>query len=240
MADGSQRSIEHIKVGEKVIAGDPTTGKTAARPVTATVIGSGQKQFVAVTVKTNGAGGKSTGTVVATDGHPFWVPARGWVKAAELHSREWLSTSASTGVQVTSVDQWTATNSVYNLTVAEFHTYHVAFGSTSVLVHNCGDTYSTVERSVEQLGRMRPSHGLDPAKLANLGRLSDRELLRAVNNPQNGERVLLTDDELISQGHHRIAELVRRAGDTAHGGIHWNTRVSVDIRWRDMSMFPDF
>ncbi|MFJ4216104.1 hypothetical protein ACIP27_25640 [Streptomyces hydrogenans] len=40
---------------------------------------------------------------------------------------------------MTTVQAWTQTANVRNLTVADFHTYYVLAGATPVLVHNCGE-----------------------------------------------------------------------------------------------------
>jgi hypothetical protein len=47
-----------------------------------------------------------------------------------------LRTSAGTWIQVADVQRWTTPQQVYNLTVADMHTYYVGVGGVSVLVHN--------------------------------------------------------------------------------------------------------
>ncbi|HEY8374685.1 MAG TPA: polymorphic toxin-type HINT domain-containing protein [Pseudonocardiaceae bacterium] len=85
------------------------------------------------------AAGKATGTVVATEGHPFWLPElREWVPASAVRAGDLLQTSAGTWVQVASVRAWTASHRVHNLTVDGLRTYYVLAGATPVLVHNSG------------------------------------------------------------------------------------------------------
>src|SRR5262249_18579636 len=102
-----------------------------------TINGYGTKNLVQLTVKT--ASG-STGTLVATDHHPFWVAnMHTWRNATDLMPGDLLRTGAGTYVQVTAVSRWTATNqAVRNLTVDTLHTFYVLAGTTPVLVHNCG------------------------------------------------------------------------------------------------------
>ncbi|MEV4477977.1 hypothetical protein, partial [Nonomuraea sp. NPDC049504] len=57
----------------------------------------------------------------------------------------WLQTSAGTYVQITAVEHRTATQRVHNLTVEDFHTYHVVAGTTPVLVHNDNPRYTDEE-----------------------------------------------------------------------------------------------
>ncbi|MFF2845091.1 putative toxin [Streptomyces sp. NPDC058001] len=49
-----------------------------------------------------------------------------------------METGSGTRVQVAALTRWTQQATVYNLTVAELHTYYVLAGLTPVLVHNAG------------------------------------------------------------------------------------------------------
>ncbi len=74
------------------------------RMLLALIVGQGDKDLVEVTVDTDGDAGDDTGTVVATDGHPFWVENHGaWVDAKDLRPGDMLRTSAGTWVQVQAV-----------------------------------------------------------------------------------------------------------------------------------------
>lgn len=138
MADGTSKRIADVRVGDEVLATDPETGETRAEPVTATIIGEGDKKLVTVSVDADGDGA-GDGTVTATDGHPFWDAGVGaWRAARELRGGEWLRTGAGTYVQVTAVDTESASLRVHNLTVANLHTYYVLAGDHPVLVHNTG------------------------------------------------------------------------------------------------------
>ncbi|MFG2044866.1 polymorphic toxin-type HINT domain-containing protein [Dactylosporangium sp. NPDC048998] len=145
MADGSTRPIDQIKPGDKVLATDPATGQTAAEPVTALIVGDGDKDLVDVSV-TDTDGRDST--LTATDGHPFWVDADGspatpggaWIDAKDLRVGQWLKTADGKLVRVAGTHAYRQHAHVYNLTVADLHTYYVVAGDdTSVLVHNCGN-----------------------------------------------------------------------------------------------------
>ncbi|MFD0200882.1 MULTISPECIES: polymorphic toxin-type HINT domain-containing protein [Saccharothrix] len=130
LADGTRREIESVRVGDEVLATDPTTGETRSRPVTDVITGSGDKRMVEVSV--------DGGSVLATDGHPFWVEGAGWVEAQELKSGQRLRTAQGGEVAVTGLRMWTETRTVYNLTVDGTHTYYVdAAPGVDVLVHNC-------------------------------------------------------------------------------------------------------
>lgn len=139
MADGKRKAIDQIKVGDKVVATDPLTGKTAVETVAATIVGAGVKSLVEVTLDVDGAKGSRTGAVVATEGHPFWVVnERAWVDASKLHVGDVVRTPTGVRLQVVALARWTTLAKVHNLTIGNAHTYHVLAGATPVLVHNSG------------------------------------------------------------------------------------------------------
>ncbi|MER7758327.1 polymorphic toxin-type HINT domain-containing protein [Streptomyces sp. NPDC097619] len=145
MADGSHKPIEKVKVGDKIIATDPETGVTGVQTVTATIVGKGKKKLAKVTLH-GGAQDGAERTVVATDGHPFWVPElREWVKAADLRAGASVRTSAGTEIRIASVEEWTEETTVHNLTVTESHTYYVRVGDQDVLVHNANCPVLTLD-----------------------------------------------------------------------------------------------
>ncbi|GAA4233421.1 polymorphic toxin-type HINT domain-containing protein [Actinomadura meridiana] len=139
MADGTRKPIEKVKVGDKVKATDPTTGRTTTEPVTDTITGNGFKNLVHITVDTDGDKGTKTGTITATDGHPFWtVRDKQWHKAADLKPGMWLRTAAGTHVQITATTHETKPAQVHNLTINRTHTFYAGAGPVPVLTHNCG------------------------------------------------------------------------------------------------------
>ncbi|MEV1287366.1 polymorphic toxin-type HINT domain-containing protein [Micromonospora sp. NPDC049679] len=138
MADGSHKRIDQVKVGDKVLATDPTTGRTEERAVTALIVGSGSKNLVEITVDIDGKAGDATGKVTATDGHPFWVANMDrWVEARELKAGYVFETSDHRPASVVAIRKWTERQRVHNLTVDRLHTYYVAADDTNLLVHNC-------------------------------------------------------------------------------------------------------
>lgn len=157
LADGTRKPIKDIRIGDEVLATDPETGESGPRPVTALIKGTGDKQLVDITVGTG-----TSHTLTATDGHPFWVPALNrWIQADKLTDGQWLQTSTGTWVQITAVTHRTTSTTVYNLTVADLHTYYVLAGATPVLVHNCGGArFSTGPDGVaEDLANPLPKRG---------------------------------------------------------------------------------
>ncbi|GLI27914.1 hypothetical protein ARHIZOSPH14_21560 [Agromyces rhizosphaerae] len=131
--DGSEVPIEEVGLGVVVWASDPVSGESAPREVVRLITGDGVKDLVTVTVADEGG---VSGSVVATAGHPFWVPDAGvWVDAGQLRAGQWLQTSAGTWVQITAVAHERRVQTVHNLTVAVDHTYYVAAGDLALLTH---------------------------------------------------------------------------------------------------------
>ncbi|HYN93017.1 MAG TPA: polymorphic toxin-type HINT domain-containing protein [Pilimelia sp.] len=138
MANGSSKPISEVKVGDTVLATDPTTDRTEKRRVTDVMVGDGEKKLVEVTVDTDGTAGTDTGTVTATDEHPFWVDSENrWVDAKDLKPGYEFRTADNRPATVVGTRAWTQTQQVYNLEVDTLHTYYVLAGNAQVLVHNC-------------------------------------------------------------------------------------------------------
>ncbi|MFC3502244.1 LamG-like jellyroll fold domain-containing protein [Micromonospora krabiensis] len=138
MADGSRKAISAVRVGDRVLATDPTTGRTEARLVTALIVGTGMKKLVDITVDVDGAKGDRTGQLTATDGHPFWLDYQGrWSEAKDLQPGYVFETADHRPASVAEVRKRSEWQTAYNLTVDGLHTYYVVAGDRPVLSHNC-------------------------------------------------------------------------------------------------------
>jgi hypothetical protein len=117
-----------------VLATNPYTGETAPRVVTAAIVSDGIQHLVSVAV--DGGAGPD---VVTTGHHLFWSSdRREWLTARSLRSGNTLSTEVGDPRAVTSTASAFAVERMYNLAVADIHTYYVMVGDSPVLVHNCG------------------------------------------------------------------------------------------------------
>ncbi len=136
MADGSRKAIGDVKVGDKVEATDPATGKVEPRTVTA-LHNNDDTDLTDLTVKT---GDGRTALLHTTQYHPFWDSGRNaWVDAAGLARGERLRTADGSIVTVVDVRSFAGRHQMRDLTVDELHTYYVIASNTPVLVHNCGE-----------------------------------------------------------------------------------------------------
>jgi len=134
MADGTKKPISKVRLGDKVKATDPRTGKTVIRTVTALHLNR-DTDLADLTVRD--ARGRLF-VLHTTQHHPFWDETEaGWVDAARLRSGDRLHTETGAAATVTSVRSSSGHAHMYDLTVDGIHTYYVEAGGTSVLVHNC-------------------------------------------------------------------------------------------------------
>ncbi|MER7818563.1 polymorphic toxin-type HINT domain-containing protein, partial [Streptomyces sp. NPDC096153] len=142
MADGGKRNIERIRLGDKILATDPVTGKSGPRKVTRQIVTEHDKHFNTLTIKTRQGAAKLT----ATFEHPFWSPSEErWVRAAGLRPGMTLLSSDGTTVAVTANHAYSRQARTYNLTVDDLHTYYVLAGTTPVLVHNSGGSCGLIK-----------------------------------------------------------------------------------------------
>ncbi|MEU8350746.1 polymorphic toxin-type HINT domain-containing protein [Streptomyces sp. NPDC048845] len=179
MADGTYKEIADVEVGDKVLATDPRTGKTAGKTVTAEIAGESVKSLVELTLDIDRDKGTKADTITATDGHPFWVPSlKSWVEAGSLKTGQELRSETGRLLEVTAVRQWSEWTSVRNLTVADLHTYYVLAGQTPVLVHN-SNCLNWAANSVKTWGHTFKTHG---AGAKNTKKLTDRA--RTTGNQQ--------------------------------------------------------
>ncbi|MET8155035.1 RHS repeat-associated core domain-containing protein [Sphaerisporangium sp. NPDC005289] len=139
LADGSAKAIEKIKPGEKVLATDPLTGKTAPQPVLAAFSGVAYLALVQITVDTDGKKGDHTAVILATEHHLFWdTKHQTWTRAEDLTPADHLRTPTGKALAVVAATPLPTHPTVHDLTIANTHTYYVLAGVTPVLVHNSG------------------------------------------------------------------------------------------------------
>ena len=120
--------IEEISVGDEVLAYDYETGETELKEVL--------NVWVKETDEILHVSTSDGETIDTTTNHPFYVEEKGWVAAGDLKIGDVLVTAVGNKVEVTDLELEKLAEPilVYNLEVADFHTYFV--GEYGVLVHN--------------------------------------------------------------------------------------------------------
>ncbi|MEU1124865.1 polymorphic toxin-type HINT domain-containing protein [Streptomyces sp. NPDC005899] len=167
MSDGSKKPISQVKVGDKLLATDPKTGKTSVETASATIVGAGTKKLAKITLSQQQDGRLKKVSVTATDGHPFWVPSLGiWITATNLFAGLHLQSMSGAAVQVESVSRWNETATVHNLTITDTHTYYVQVGDESILVHNSGTQQCQVEVTIDKATHPESAQHIEDAQQA--------------------------------------------------------------------------
>ena len=116
-------AIERVRVGDRVLAQDVDTGQLTYKPVLHTTVREN-----APLVKLN----LLDDTITASSGHPFWIAGQGWVKARDIGPSAHFHGAAGTTPLERSGPG--GVGRVYNLIVADFHSYFV--GKAMVLSHD--------------------------------------------------------------------------------------------------------
>ncbi len=117
------RAIESIRVGDRVLAQNTTTGQLAFEPVVATHLNDPSPTL---RISIDGD------TIVATGIHRFWKAGKGWVMARELKAGDRLRMIG--GVVEIAAIETDKIQPVYNLDVADYRDYFV--GNKGLLVHD--------------------------------------------------------------------------------------------------------
>jgi RHS repeat-associated protein len=130
------RPIEEIKVGDLVYSRNETTGDTKLKPVTA-LIPKHERLLWTVTLSVARTLSKKERKEIVyqtTDDHPWRLSSGDWVQTAQLVRGMKLQRAKGEAADVVSVRNTNQSGVVYNLEVADFHTYFV--GEERLWVHN--------------------------------------------------------------------------------------------------------
>ncbi|MFD2010259.1 polymorphic toxin-type HINT domain-containing protein [Streptomyces narbonensis] len=153
MGDGSTKEIQDVEVGDEVLATDPETGETGARPVTQLIRTEETKHLNTLSIATP----DGTETLTATSEHPFWSASQhSWIAAKDLKPGMALLTDNGETVAVNGNTSFIQYVKTYNFTVDDLHTYYVLAGQTPVLVHN---TCLNVAQILSELANKRVTTG---------------------------------------------------------------------------------
>lgn len=124
------KPIEKIWIGDRVLAQDVETGELTFKPVFETTIRT-DANLLKIRI--------GSAEVTCSNGHPFWVSGLGWRMAKDLHAGAQLHTVSGIA-QVDSI-QPAGTGTVYNLMVADTHTYFA--GESRLYTHDVTRRVST-------------------------------------------------------------------------------------------------
>jgi len=131
------KSIEDFRPGDWILSAPEHDPEAPPEPRRVERVCSNYAPIMALRV-----GGR---TVSTTAEHPFWVRGRGWTAAHQLVPGDHLKAHDGSWMVLEGVENGGEAVPVYNLSVAEYHTYFVGdrTWSFSVWSHNTGNCGST-------------------------------------------------------------------------------------------------
>ena len=162
ITEEGNKSIEEIKIGDKVLSQNIYTGEKEYKEVTNLYV-----KEVDTLVHLDIEGTKIDTTI----NHPFWVIDQGWTGAGDLKvgDKVLLSSGKIARVSHTYIEKLSKPVKVYNFEVADWHTYFVS--DAGVLVHNmCSMPITTNTKTFYQVTSKE-----DAAKIMINGNLTGKE-----------------------------------------------------------------
>ncbi|WP_237179352.1 polymorphic toxin-type HINT domain-containing protein [Paenibacillus sp. MMS18-CY102] len=118
--DEGEKNIEDIEVGDRVLAKDENNpdGEVDYKEVTG-LYRNQRDDIIKLHVGEQ--------IIETTNNHPFWVEGKGWVFADELEAGDKLQKADGSNLTIDKVEfiKLDEKVTVYNFTVADFHTYYV-------------------------------------------------------------------------------------------------------------------
>uniref|UniRef100_UPI00157ADA1E polymorphic toxin-type HINT domain-containing protein n=1 Tax=Streptacidiphilus neutrinimicus TaxID=105420 RepID=UPI00157ADA1E len=138
LVSGATEPIGKLKVGDRVEAADPKTGKEVGGRAVQHIWINHDTDLLDVTVSD---GNGHTSVLHTTANHPFWDDTtHTWVRADHLKAGHKFASTHGQHPTVVNTKATPGAANRWNLTIQQLHTYYVMAGTTPVLVHNtnCG------------------------------------------------------------------------------------------------------
>lgn len=181
--------------GELIWSRNDSTHEYGYLPVIATKVTENQPIFEVVVKDKQG----KTKKLETTSEHPFWIKDVGWLKASLLDSGMTLLDRNNEELEV--VSQYLVPNrleTVYNIEVEGFHTYHVGELGTWVHNANCCDFITTPKGQTVSLAGLSPNQILSIKREAHVAALADGKIAveaRTVNGQVVLEDIWILDSK---------------------------------------------
>ena len=165
-----------------------------------------------------------------TPEHPFYVEGEGWVQAEDLQLGDDIRNADGSTGEVQSITTEETSQEMYNLTVAEAHTFFVGDGQW--LVHN--DTCDVIRQIMaqENLSWNDVDHLRELTKM-DIESTGAEIIYQKLSGGQSGQTLVLTGDKLptvlISPYAHRATIIHEWVHFDWHRQLNWPTRLPERI-----------
>jgi hypothetical protein len=207
LADGTSEPIADVEVGDQVSTVDPVHGVIETEPVTQ-LHRNRDTDLADLTVMDQGG----TSTIHTTQHHPFWnETTRQWTDAVDLRRGDRLRTANGSIRTVRAVRAFTGSQDMFNLTVADTHTYFVTAGGGSVLVHNAGPGCGSLWMNPKAL----PHHYMSPNPETGIMHAVDFGITSNYSKP-NALKFLEAIRQLVENPHTLVIRGTFRGQDAWH------------------------
>jgi hypothetical protein len=165
------RHYSPFACADLVAARDPLTGELTAQPVLDVIVGQGEKHLIRVVTAPAPDGALDEGQLsdpdaradvwTATANHPIWVEDEGWTEAEELALGDLLMGASGEFRVVQDIDDegWLPGQTVYNLSVANVHSFIVGDSGGGTLVHNCSRAGSVPRLTNGEMKKIAKANG---------------------------------------------------------------------------------
>ncbi|MEZ4230130.1 MAG: Hint domain-containing protein [Polyangiaceae bacterium] len=129
------QNIEDVRAGDLVLS-MPDDGDENGEPVWRRVEAAYERTTAIIDLTIEAPDG-TTAVIGTTHEHPFWIGGRGWTRAEDIRPDDYVWSVERGWLWVRSVHERPEEEPVYNVRVAEDHTYFVS--NVAVWVHNADD-----------------------------------------------------------------------------------------------------
>lgn len=223
--------IEALVPGDRVLARDPATGEVSYQPIEHVIV-TADKEASDLRLEREGV----DETLGVTREHPFWVRDQGWVKAYRLAPGDHVFTESGAWARVVSNTPRTTRQYVYNLSVADDHTFFV--GKVGAWVHNCA---AAISANAAASPRAQVVYQIVKTNLATGGTevvkygISSTGL-NAIGLSLRAERQVAALSRLAKPGYAYSSRVIRHvASGTGARGVALKLERSLVYRYRDIT-----
>jgi hypothetical protein len=189
LTPGGSGLIETLRVGDRVLARpeNDVGGAVEAKAVEQVFVRTSRIWAVR-------AGGR---TIKTTPQHPLWVRDKGWVLACQVAPGDYCSSHDGQWVLVEGAEDTGVSETVYNVQVADYHTYFVGSWQWgfSVWAHNVKLCGKNVRDALEKAG-LGQTNGAKANEMAEIGNGVDRPAAKGKLAQWLRDTRAATDDEI--------------------------------------------
>jgi hypothetical protein len=139
-----------------------------------------------------------------TADHPIWINGRGWTNAIDVHPGDTASGAHGTAVPLPLVrdEGLQPRQLVYNLTIANRHTFSVSIDAAMLVTHNCSADLTSRHGSSRAAFRAAKRHWGVESRATPIERFKTSQGRGYVYTNNRGSKVVIVHHRDIQHGRH--------------------------------------